>query len=1419
MKNVSMKSLLIALAFLASNASFALKDVRDKLPGHTSNNSALINKSANCAPTSNSLTMSFNDVSAFLQQGGRLFENPGSGGVAAYEIPKGSGKKAIFAGSLWMGGVDANGQLKLAAVRFLQLGQDFWSGPLTVNAGSGNYDPNVPAGDDVVRDFGPADIQPDQCVKYDKFFTIRKGEVILFKSWWDSQQPGYPGDPVDAPSANVLQRITNWPAHGDQLLGQDFYLAPFYDNEAPLSGIAKNGVYDAIADGDYPWYDDILGKDDVQCGVDRRVTLFGDETHWWVFNDKGNIHGETGGDPIGMEIRAQAFSFATDDEINRMTFYNYELINRGTQTLFNTFFSKWLDPDLGLATDDYVGCDVSRGLGFCYNGDEDDNGGTVSYGANPPAIGVDFFEGPYLDADGIDNPGPKFDSITNTYIAPPILNALDSNGIVYRGIGTGYSDNIIDNERFGMRRFTYFTNGAAFPYTDPSTASQYYNFMEGKWANGTEMYYGGTGAAGSILTDYMFPGDSDPLNWGTSGIDPGFDWDEATSANPPGDRRFVQSAGPFTLKPGAVNNITLGIVYGRGSAGVASSIAAMKAADTKAQALFDACFKILSPPDAPRLKIQELENELILTIDNPVGSNNENEAYIQKDEINIIKEGADQFYRFEGYQIYQMVDATAGVGDITDETKGRLVAQCDKKNFNKDAAGNILTNSPIGRLVNFEYDEALGFSTPVERVNGENKGIRHSFRITEDKFANGDRALVNHKTYYFIAIAYAHNGYAEYDPNDPTKLDGQKTPYIASRLSYDQGAISSVIGVPHNPRPELGGTSQLTSYGATPRITRIDGHGNGGRSMEFTEATEKAIIQNGFVAEPEYLESKGPINVKVIDPLNVVDGYFELVFNKYTTNINNSNAADTASWTINRYDSGGTLLESVDSQSSINVDNEQLIPQWGVSVQINQIEYYKEAGITGNNTAETTDIIESSTTFADSSKRWLTGLTDVDGYTPMNWIRSGNVNETGYVVADLYSNAECYKDEVDRDPNRRWSSILEGTMAPHSMVGYQCDFMPLAYYKASPTYPGGPETSPGVARTNAGLAFSPSIDIVITKDKRLWTKCLVIELGRDKSLNIGTALPGGLRKSASRDSLGNVISGTGESWFPGYAIDLETGARLHMAFGENSFLGSDGGGDMIWNPGSRRFDQVGNPKFGGVQPIYVFSHKQKEINGILSQGYDMGTYSGNTHDISELRKLMDILTGDITPGAGDPTAGQARGYFYSSLSWIGYPLLAANRQNFEIETDVRIKIRVNKEYKTFNASGKNGGKPMYSWNMSGFATRYGQKEELTTVLDNIGVVPNPYYAFSEYERNRLDTRVKITNLPDICNVNIYTTNGKLIRSFKKDSPVTSIDWDLNNQKGIPIASGIYLIHVEVPGIGETVLKFYGGIRQVDLQGI
>ncbi|MFK7787057.1 MAG: T9SS type A sorting domain-containing protein [Crocinitomicaceae bacterium] len=1038
-------------------------------------------------------------------------------------------------------------------------------------------------------------------------------------------------------------------------------------------------------------------------------------------------------------------------------------------------------------------------------------------------MGDDVFEGPYQDADLKDNVGPYFDSIADSIVVPSVQDAIQDDGIVYSGIGIGYRDGIIDNERYGMRGFTYYNNGGAATQADPSSAAQYYNYMSGFWRFGDETFYGGTGFAGStggtnIPSDYMFPGDSDPLNWATAGIEPGFDWDEETNNNPSGDRRFVQSAGPFTLTPGAVNNITVGIVFGRGTEGsLFSSVDAMKRADTKAQALFDACFAILTPPDAPRLSIQELENQLVLTIENPVTSNNYLEEYAQIDEVNItdpIVDDAAKIYTFEGYQIFQLLDDAAGVADIEDPEKARLVAQCDIEN-------------DIERIVNFEFDEELGFAVPIEKVDGSNEGIRHSFLITEDAFAQGERALVNHKTYYYVAVAYAHNEFKRFDPTDALFLDGQKIPYISSRLSFDGTAIKSVPGVPHNPTPEADGTSQNIEYGSSPIITRLDGFGNGGNDLALTQATKDAIVASGIVETPSYDYGRGPLNVKVIDPLNVADGYFECRFIDYDIPVT-FNDCEEASWVIDRFDQpGGTLLESVSSEFIIQANNEQLIPQWGISVQIHHKPYFNTSLGSGIVERYSTDLIRSDIGYADSSLQWVSGVQDNDGFFPTNWIRSGDYtpetdpNDAQYECnpnALPYLDPCSYRDQAGGDDDKVFAGLLDGTIAPHKLVGYQADYMPLAYYNLN--------TISGT-KNAASISYIPGVDIVITNDRSKWTRCPVIELGRDVNLNVNSAEPGQLRQSASVDKFGNDDgTGTGMGWFPGYAIDVESGVRLYMAFGENSFLGNENGADMLWNPTDRLVDGVGTPIMGGMHPVYVWGYNFKSIHGdpfgaaVDFPAYIPGSSNAESNAGNELYNQYGLMDG------GDQTAAK---FVYASLAWVAYPMASAgydltnayegsgDRASFP--TDVEIELRVNKEYKNYVATGENGGRPMYSWSMDDIATDTGSDDQLAEALEMINVVPNPYYAYSEYERTRLDTRVKITNLPERCTVTIYSVNGKLVRTFKKDSPITSVDWDLKNWQAIPVAGGVYLIHVEVPGIGEKVLKFFGGMRQVDLQGI
>lgn len=156
-----------------------------------------------------------------------------------------------------------------------------------------------------------------------------------------------------------------------------------------------------------------------------------------------------------------------------------------------------------------------------------------------------------MDADGIDNPSGQCDAGVS---------------------GFGFGDGIIDNERYGLTKFVYFMNGGPAYGNDPSIAIDYYNYLNGKWKDGTQMMWGGnahTGGPGVCGCGpdctFMFPGNSDPLYWGDSCTSPNCtpDWTEQKVGNQPGDRRGLGASGPFTFMPGSVEQLDLAFVFAR----------------------------------------------------------------------------------------------------------------------------------------------------------------------------------------------------------------------------------------------------------------------------------------------------------------------------------------------------------------------------------------------------------------------------------------------------------------------------------------------------------------------------------------------------------------------------------------------------------------------------------------------------------------------------------------------------------------------------------------------------------------------------------------------------------------------------------------------------------------------------------------
>ncbi|HXP50060.1 MAG TPA: hypothetical protein VN922_08905, partial [Bacteroidia bacterium] len=307
----------------------------------------------------------------------------------------------------------------------------------------------------------------------------------------------------------------------------------------------------------------------------------------------------------------------------------------------------------------------------------------------------------------------------------------------------------------------------------------------------------------------------------------------------------------------------------------------------------------------------------------------------------------------------------------------------------------------------------------------------------------------------------------------------------------------------------------------------------------------------------------------------------------------------------------------------------------------------------------------------------------------------------------------------------------------------------------------------------------------------------------------------------------NYISGTGMGWFPGYAINIETGERLNMAFGEDSWLGGDNGRDMQWNPDSILTVPDANGTtgvsqnfgissvFGGKHYIYVFAHN----NNQASAKYNIPFYDKDSTILSILTSYTGVQ------------ATIAKSNVFGDIMWASVPLLKAGHKL--MESDVTIHLRVSKPYDagygstTVNSKimpstwvnsvdPQNNNFPMYSFSTNAIAADTNNNGAAKGALSLINVVPNPYYAYSSYENNRLDTRVRITNLPPVCTISIFTLNGNLVQVINKNSVATFVDWNLENQYSIPISSGMYIIHVAVPNVGEATLKWFGVMRPTDL---
>ncbi|RKY53622.1 MAG: hypothetical protein DRP93_06305, partial [Candidatus Neomarinimicrobiota bacterium] len=153
------------------------------------------------------------------------------------------------------------------------------------------------------------------------------------------------------------------------------YGAPFYDKDG-------DGIYTA--------------------GLDEPGIANADQVVWFVVNDFDQTATTSmfGSQPIGLELQVTIWGYNDkNSRFGQSIYKSYKLINKSNSTIEDMYLSQWSDPDIGSASDDYVGCDTILGLGYAYNANELDADYNV-YGLPPAAAGYVLLQGPMIESPG-----------------------------------------------------------------------------------------------------------------------------------------------------------------------------------------------------------------------------------------------------------------------------------------------------------------------------------------------------------------------------------------------------------------------------------------------------------------------------------------------------------------------------------------------------------------------------------------------------------------------------------------------------------------------------------------------------------------------------------------------------------------------------------------------------------------------------------------------------------------------------------------------------------------------------------------------------------------------------------------------------------------------------------------------------------
>jgi hypothetical protein len=211
------------------------------------------------------------------------------------------------------------------------------------------------------------------------------------------------------------------------------------------------------------------------------------------------------------------------------------------------------------------------------------------------------------------------------------------------------------------------------------------------------------------------------------------------------------------------------------------------------------------------------------------------------------------------------------------------------------------------------------------------------------------------------------------------------------------------------------------------------------------------------------------------------------------------------------------------------------------------------------------------------------------------------------------------------------------------------------------------------------------------------------------------------------------------------------------------------------------------------EPIYTFV-------GMVATPYDPA------------KEAQYIADNDLTTSGGCGWAsGSSCDNTTTSGAGIGYPYMTATLFTDYLGSGVLPTQAGFEAYGGFTTASSvvwQMSKPNSSADTFTFSTAGLEMESNDFDPDRISVWPNPYYGYNPEERDALDRRVMFSHLPTEgpATIRIFALDGTLVRTIKhNDMGSQHTYWDMKNNFELPVASGMYVAHVET-NHGDKILK-------------